>query len=788
MAKLGKTGKSRGKAEQGLRIAVKLKNLPRKRIKELGALNGLGKPGGTFRLLPLIESLTPGQLAELIEKAHQMDPDAELPDFSSWHQIICPARVHPDDLVKELRRRETVETAYVMRPVPPPLNPSNRNPNQGYLDTALSGGIDALSAWGFPGGDGAGIGFVDMEQGWNLDHLDLAAAKITLISGINQDFFRHGTSVLGEVLMVDNADAQGPIGGLGIAPAASGRVVSQWRTAGSASPNNADAIVSAIASMKFGDVLLLEAQDFDPDPAAPRFLWPVEIADATYDAILLATALGIVVVEAGADGFQNLDTYQNSLGKKIFDRNSTTDFRDSGAIMVGAGTSAYPHTPVGATNQGNRIDCYAWGENIYTTDTDDATGKVSTYRFDFGQTSGASAIVAGAALIVQGMAQASLGYRFSPRALRQLLKTNGTPLTNGVKDVIGVMPNLGGIITTKQLNLAPDLYLRDYVGDTGDPTTGIVSQSPDIIVRQAAVANPQGSYGAGSGTENDPGLSQDVAAGQPNFLYVRLLNRGGSVANAVSVDLYWSPPATLVTPNLWTKIGTAAIPSVPTGNVLTVSGGVAWQNPPGPGHYCFVAVAGNTEDPKPGFSPSTVNQFFSTIDEYITFVENNNNVVWRNFNVVAGPPLPGPPSPEPPSPRGFYSMPFFIPGAFDTGHTFELEALGCLPERSRALLEIPDWLAGALRNLPSEVERNPKTRTARIPLNPFGLQRLGSVMLHVGSRAQCKLLVQLPEEGRQHAYEFTVRQLYHEREVGRITWRFAALRKENLRKEMLKAA
>ena len=33
------------------------------------------------------------------------------------------------------------------------------------------------------GVDGAGIGFVDMEQGWNLNHEDMAAANITIISG-----------------------------------------------------------------------------------------------------------------------------------------------------------------------------------------------------------------------------------------------------------------------------------------------------------------------------------------------------------------------------------------------------------------------------------------------------------------------------------------------------------------------------------------------------------------------------------------------------------------------------
>ena len=58
--------------------------------------------------------------------------------------------------------------------------------------------------------------------------------------------------------------------------------------------------LSAINTMAFDDVLLLEAQDLDP--AGANSWWPVEVADATYDAILLATALGIVVVEAGGNG------------------------------------------------------------------------------------------------------------------------------------------------------------------------------------------------------------------------------------------------------------------------------------------------------------------------------------------------------------------------------------------------------------------------------------------------------------------------------------------------------
>jgi serine protease len=443
MARLNKRGISNDKAEHRLRIAVKLKTGAGNGLKELASLDGLGKRGKTLRLLPLIESVEPNRLHELMDKARHNHPDAEIPDFFSWYQTISPAGVRPDDVAKALRRLESVETAYVMRPVPPPVNPANdpRNQNQGYLDAAPNG-IAARYAWQFAGGDGAGIGFVDMEQGWNFNHQDLAAARISLMSGLNHYYREHGTSVLGEVLMVDN-----DIGGVGVAPAASGRVISQWRNA--ASYNTPDAIVSAASSMYAGDVLLLEAQDLDPAGVLPSF-WPVEIADATYAAILLATGLDVVVIEAGGNGDHDLDAYRNSSGKKIFDRTSPF-FRDSGAIMVGAAKSASPHKRRYPSNYGNRIDCFAWGENIDTTTTNAAGTTKTKYVTDFNGTSGASPIIAGAALIVQSMAQSALGHRFNPRDLRRILTTKGTPSDTPATDRIGVMPNLQGIITDNEL-------------------------------------------------------------------------------------------------------------------------------------------------------------------------------------------------------------------------------------------------------------------------------------------------------------------------------------------------
>ena len=561
-------------ATHPLRIAVKLNeraSAERTELAEVGKLleEYLGRAVGTLPLLPLIESVDPTRLNEMTDRAMRADRGLELspPDFSRWRQVVTPADVNPDELANALRQLDIVETAYVMRPGPPPVNPGNdpRYPNEGYLSAAPNG-IDATYAWGFTGGDGAGIGFVDMEQGWNLNHEDLAAAGITLISGINNAYFFHGTSVLGEVRMVDNG-----VGGVGIAPQSNCRVVSQWRTA--ASYNTADAILNAVSVMAFGDVLLLEAQEYDPVGGA--YLWPVEIVDGTYDAIRLATALGIVVVEAGCNGSYDLDAYKNLSGKKIFDR-SSPDFRDSGAIMVGAGSSAAPHSRLSFSNFGSRIDCYAWGENVDTTTTNSTGTDNTAYTGSFNGTSSASPIVSGAAVVSQGLAQAGLGYRFSPRELRNILTSNGTASANPTIDKIGVMPDLRAIITGNHLNLAPDLYLRDYVGDTGSPTNGMVSQSPDIIVKQAAVPNPQATYGAGSGTENNDALSDDVDTGHDNFIYVRLLDRGGAAATNVSVDLYWSPPSTLVTPSMWNAIGSVAVPSVPSGNVLTVSDAITW--------------------------------------------------------------------------------------------------------------------------------------------------------------------------------------------------------------------
>lgn len=728
------------------------------RSKKVTLWETLRKRHPGLKIQPHFQALPPERLRALIQRAAEADPDYQPGAFFSYFTIrhADPARLLK--VAEALKDRQEVEYSYLYVPAPAPVVNAADDPravNQGYLDAA-PGGIDARYAWGFAGGDGAGMRLVDVERGWTFNHEDLAAHGATLIHGSILDSDRnHGTSVLGEICAVDNT-----LGCVGITPNLAS--VSGASNSGS---THANAILAGIAVLHFGDVILLEAQNWVPEIS--MMLGPIELADDTYEAIRLATALGIVVVEAGGNGTNNggtppfaLDAYVNAAGNAIFNPGGV-GFRDSGAILVTAATSVSPHTRLAYAPHGQRIDNYAWGRDINTTDSD-ATGATTLYRTNFGGTSGASPIVTGAALAIQGMAQASLGFRFGPRQLRALLRdpAHGTPRAPAETTQIGVMPDLGEFID-HVLNVAPDVYLRDFVGDVGDPHTGAISASPDVIVRSTPVANPQLSFGEGSGTENSATLGSTVQGGVNNLVYVRVRNRGGANAANVQATVYWSPVASLVTPDLWTLVGQVTLPSVPNGNQLTVSNAINWPAAavPGTGHYCFVALVGNPLDPAP--LPAD----FLDWTNFNRFIRDNNNVTWRNFNVV-------PPSPSPDAdPAGFVAMPFLLVGAPDRARPFDFVFAARLPKGARLQLELPESLYRLVHASLPKAERVPNSEVVRAWLNPFAGSKINGVTLPAKYRALCRLLVRLPKAAQeQAAYRIELRQFFRRQQVGGITW------------------
>ena len=139
---------------------------------------------------------------------------------------------------------------------------------------------------------------------------------------------------------------------------------------------------------------------------------PVEVQSDVFNAIRLATAKGIVVVEAAGNGSSDLDNFTVK-GKKILNRTSPDFQGDSLAIMVGACNSKIPHGAHPVSNVGSRVDCNAWGDhmvvpgNVLDPDKMDdpfqyhLTPSPDVGDVPFGHTSGATAIIAAVSLLVQ---------------------------------------------------------------------------------------------------------------------------------------------------------------------------------------------------------------------------------------------------------------------------------------------------------------------------------------------------------------------------------------------------
>ena len=313
--------------------------------------------------------------------------------------------------------------------------------------------------------------------------------------------------------------------------------------------------------------------------------------------------------------------------------------------------------------------------------------------------------------------------------------------------------------------LSPYLYIRHNLADDGTSHTGSLSDSPDVILKNNPVSNPQAAYSTAASIASDAESDPYVIATQANWVYVRVWNRGMDAPN-VFATVYWSPVATLVTPNMWNLIGSAYFPDVPPGSLVQVSNpGVLWPSDkiPAPGHYCFIATVGNADDAQP--SPPD----FVTFGDFENYIYANNDITWRNFNV--GPPGPG-------AFPGLGGLHFLVTGAWDGPRPFELETIAGLPEGSRLAIQVPERIGRGLepRHTVFDEIEDPESDAQnrvhwRIPVSPQGSHRLGRIELPAGAAAPSHLLVEIPEGRHDRPFEVAIRQLHQGREVGRVTWR-----------------
>ncbi|WP_240356821.1 MULTISPECIES: M36 family metallopeptidase [Myxococcus] len=156
-----------------------------------------------------------------------------------------------------------------------------------------------------------------------------------------------------------------------------------------------------------------------------------------------------------------------------------------------------------------------------------------------------------------------------------------------------------------------DVWGKDKPWDTGNEPDAATAgngmwESEDIWVRNSPT----------------PGPHENPEFGQPNYVHVKVRNRSTVDAHNVVVKLYGTNAATSTSwPAGWTEIGQTTLVYLAGGADDEIV--VQW-NPPFQGHYCLLARLVTPADP------------MTTVEignpDYNT--RQNNNIIWRNTNVV----------------------------------------------------------------------------------------------------------------------------------------------------------
>lgn len=343
---------------------------------------------------------------------------------------------------------------------------------QGYLDAAPAG-MDVRYAWTLAGGRGENVRIIDIEVDWNLQHTDLVAATANpffLVEGVDpQPQFNkdHGAAVLGEIVAA--ADGKGVTGIAYHSPIG----LINPLTAVNQLPRVADAIDMAVRRLQTGDIILIEDQSARGprlDPTTGRGLLPIEFETDIFEAIKRATDAGLVVIEPAGNGGENLD---DEIYRGVFSRN-----HDSGAIVVGAGFVPASFSDEGAdraktdeSNYGARVDVQGWGRAIATCGYGDirlGQGENNFYTAKFGGTSGASAMVAGAAALLQSIVKQRGLAPLTSIQMRRLLSSTGSPQTGNLNKPIGTRPDLrAAVAALESTGLDPKITSIKYKAGAG---------------------------------------------------------------------------------------------------------------------------------------------------------------------------------------------------------------------------------------------------------------------------------------------------------------------------------
>jgi len=440
-------------------------------------LDGLGAADAAVEFRPLID-MPEGELNAMLNDAAAQSGRSQ-PDLGGMMWVATDGDLL-EEVARALHASDLVELVYYQQLAPPPPGLWDDSPDscvdiaprtssyfafQGYH--GASTGIDMGAAWDVPGGRGQGVNVADCEYWFDGDHEDLCGiipepgqTPDPFIIDLNWD--EHGTAVLGELVGGDNG-----YGVNGLVPDAQAYFFPEFTV--ESGPRRVAAISRAIGTLDAGDVVLLEMQATGPGGDYA----PAEIDPFVWQITRVGVDRGICVVAAAGNGNQDLDSAPYA------------EYRsrgDSGAIIVGAGSSTGSRSKLSFSTFGSRVDVQGWGQNVFTTGYGDfirvGGDARQSYTSFFGGTSSASPIVASAVVSLQGVHRAATGEPLDPASLRQLLIDTGKPQGSGGS--IGPLPDMGAAVDALLGGLCPadidgdgDLTLFDFLAfqsafDAGD--------------------------------------------------------------------------------------------------------------------------------------------------------------------------------------------------------------------------------------------------------------------------------------------------------------------------------
>jgi len=242
-----------------------------------------------------------------------------------------------------------------------------------------------------------------------------------------------------------------------------------------------------------------------------------------------------------------------------------------------------------------------------------------------------------------------------------------------------------------------DVYIRDSTSDTGDQPSGLPHwESPDIWVRN----NPPP---IDPNDPNDPNYGEDPGAGHqppinnaPNYLYVRIYNRGSQAAAGLSVKAYRCDPGTgMIWPDHFNLLGMLPVTiPVPPSNSGSVRVGPFIWTPQIVDHECLLAIVSGPDD-------HAIPDVYSGQLEHSLLVRFDNNVGQRNVN------------PAPSTPGGKTKMSFLVRGTTHPSiNTLHMDSSSLPPDTeivvrvSRSMTDQAESLAGFVKKSQNSIWSN----------------------------------------------------------------------------------